>query len=42
MSDTTLLFVLTLLIFASGGLLTMGWHRYLVSRRKRKNGRTAH
>lgn len=42
MSDTTLLFVLTLLIFASGGLLTMGWHKYLVSRRKQKNSRNAH
>jgi len=41
MSDTTLLFVLTALIFICGGFLTMGWHRYLVSRRKKKAGRTA-
>ena len=36
MSDTTLLFVLTLLIFISGSFLTSGWHRYLMARRKRK------
>lgn len=42
MSDTTLLFVLTLLIFISGSFLTSGWHRYLLARRKRKQRDTAH
>jgi hypothetical protein len=36
MSDTTLLLFLTLLIFISGSFLTSGWHKYLMTRRKRK------
>jgi hypothetical protein len=43
MSDITLLFVLTLLVFVSGSFLTSGWDRYLASRHnKRQTRKMAH
>lgn len=36
MDNLVLLGIVTVLILVSGGLLTVSWHRYLVTRRERK------